>query len=145
MNRPKLVKVRPTAKAKQMQSTADPLFATAPTTGNNNNNHNNSNNKIAMIRNEANLQTGRLQLPGRSSKKPSFGDAVAFAAVTKKGMAHKRKLIGGTIQQFQNGTKRMKIPSSLSSTTGTTKACPSRQFASKYKSSPTITKSSKKR
>jgi hypothetical protein len=96
-----------------------------------------------MIRNEASIQTGRLQLPGRT-KKPSFGDAVAFAAVTKKGMAHKRKMIGGTIQQFQNGSKRMKIPSSLSSTTGTTKACPSRQFASKYKSVPMTKSSSKK-
>ena len=138
MNRPKLVKVRPTAKAKLLQGITDPLGvidASTSTTAT-------SNNKIAMLRNEASIQTGRLQIAGRA-KKPSFGDAVAFAAVTKKGMAHKRKMIGGTIQQFNNGTKRMKIPSSVSSTTGTTKACPSRQFASKYKSVPAMKGSSK--
>ena len=135
MNRPKLVKVRPTAKAKQLQSIADPFDVTDVTSS--------SNSKIVMLRNEASIQTGRLQVASRA-KKPSFGDAVAFAAVTKKGMAHKRKVIGGTIHHSNNGTKRMKIPSSVSSTTGTTKACPSRQFASKYKSSPVINNTKKK-
>ena len=137
MNRPKLVKVRPTAKATQLQSKVDPFAHATSTSISNNNNH-----KIAMLRNEASAQTGRLKM---TTKKPSFGDAVAFAAVTKKGMAHKRKVMGGTVLQFNNGTKRMKIPSSLSSTTGTTKACPSRQFASKYKSVPPVTNNSKKK
>ena len=140
MNRPKLVKVRPTAKAKQLQSTTDP-FAVVDTSCSNSSSNNN---KIAMIRNEASIQTGRLQIPGRT-KKPTFGDAVAFAAVTKKGMAHKRKIMGGTIHNLNNGTKRMKIPSSFSSTKGTTKACPSRQFASKYKSDSTINRSNNKK
>ncbi len=134
MNRPKLVKVRPTKKVNEGR--VNPFVGSASSSSG-------SNSKIAMLRNEASVQTGRLQIPGRA-KKPSFGDAVAFAAVTKKGMAHKRKMIGGTIQHFNNGTKRMKIPSSLSSTTGTTNACP-RQFASKYKSVPAVQNSNKKR
>ena len=135
MNRPKLVKVRPTKKVEENR--VNPFAGSASSSSG-------SNSKIALLRNEASVQTGRLQIPGRG-KKPSFGDAVAFAAVTKKGMAHKRKMMGGTIQHFNNGTKRMKIPSSLSATTGTTKAFPSRQFASKYKSVPVVQNSNKKR
>jgi hypothetical protein len=138
MNRPKLVKVRPTAKATQLQKKVDPFSPVAS----NSSNSSSANNKMALLRNETSIQMGRLKT---ATKKPSFGDAVAFAAVTKKGMAHKRKVMGGTVLQFNNGTKRMKIPSSLSSTTGTTKACPSRQFASKYKSVPPVTPNSKKK
>ena len=136
MNRPKLVKVRPTAKAKQLQSKLDPFCPVVSSSSIS------VNNRMATLRNETSIQTGRLKT---SIKKPSFGDAVAFAAVTKKGMAHKRKVMGGTVLQFNNGTKRMKIPSSLSSTTGTTKACPSRQFGSKYKSVPPVTQNPKKK
>lgn len=58
--------------------------------------------------------------------KPSFGDAVAFAAVSKKGMANKRKQLGGTIQQLTGG-KRMKVPTKVVQGAGP------RQFASKWK------------
>jgi hypothetical protein len=133
-NRPKLVKVRPTPSKQIGTQRFD--GQTGTTRNETVQNGNVVNNKIAMLRNEVTTQTGRLQIPGAQKKKPSFGDAVAFAAVTKKGMAHKRKVIGGTVHQLPNG-KRMKVPASISKTTGigTTKALPSRQFASKYKMS----------
>jgi hypothetical protein len=58
--------------------------------------------------------------------KASFGDAVAFASVSKKGMAHKRKQLGGTIKQLGDG-KRMKVPSQVVQGAGP------RQLASKWK------------
>jgi hypothetical protein len=105
-NRPKLVKVRPTARALQLQSKVDsfqcgnnPTNATT-TTG--------KNSTISLLRHEAKVQTGRLKV-NHTMKKPSFGDAVAFASVTKKGMANKRKLMGGTIQHLQNGKRTICI------------------------------------
>jgi hypothetical protein len=127
-NRPKLVKVRPTASKQNGKKKFDSQTGAIHTGGSS------GNNKIAMLRNEAIIQTGRLHVPSNQKKKASFGDAVAFAAITKKGMAHKRKVLGGTIKQLPNG-KRMKVPSSLSTTKGTTKALPLRQFASKFKTS----------
>jgi hypothetical protein len=131
-SRHKLVKVRPTARAFQLQSKVD-SFLSGSSNPTNATTSAEKNTTISLLRHEAKVQTGRLKV-NHTMKKPSFGDAVAFASVTKKGMAHKRKLMGGTIQHLQNG-KRMKVPSAVSSTSGTTKACPSRQFASTFKTS----------
>jgi len=81
------------------------------------------NSKMSQIRTEVKIQSAQLQkhLP---SSKSSFGDAVAFASISSKGSAHKRKKIGGTIHALGGG-KRMKIP--------TAAARGARSMASKWK------------
>jgi hypothetical protein len=120
-NRPKLVKVRP-KEASQQKFDPNSISSRSPSDA--------GNKKIVMLRQEVSIQNGRLLSPG-SKVKSSFGDAVAFAAVSKKGMAHKRKLIGGTIQHLGNG-KQMKVPSHIVQQKGSLAGQP-RQFATKWK------------
>lgn len=82
--------------------------------------------KVAQLRKETTIQLARQRASATARPKASFGDAVAFASVSKKGMAHKRKQLGGTIQQLGNG-KRMKVPTKVVQGAGP------RQFASKWK------------
>jgi hypothetical protein len=113
--RPKLVKVRP-ATAKQQRV----LDRSPPREG--------GNVKVAQLRKEATIQTARQRTAAEvHPKKASFGDAVAFASISKKGAAHKRKQLGGTIQQLGGG-KRMKVPTKVVQGAGP------RQLASKWKS-----------
>ena len=112
--RPKLVKVRPTVSTAQQQR----ILERSP-------GHDGGNAKVAQLRKEAAIQAAR-QKASVVRPKISFGDAVAFASVSKKGMVHKRKQIGGTIQKLGDG-KRMKVPTKIVQGGG------SRQFASKWK------------
>jgi hypothetical protein len=115
--RPKLVKVRPAATDKQQRV----LERSPGRVGD-------GNSKVAQLRKETTIQVARQKSSAASllPAKASFGDAVAFASVSKKGMVHKRKQLGGTIQQLGGG-KRMKIPTKVVQGGGP------RQFASKWK------------
>ena len=108
-NRPKLVKVRPAASSIQQGVLEKAAKLPRPS----------GNRKVSKLRNEAMIQTTRLQK--RPNKKASFGDAVAFASTSAKGASHKRKKLGGTVQLGEG--KRMKIPNGRGA----------RQFASKWK------------
>lgn len=112
--RPKLVKVRPSVATAKQQRVLDRSPG-----------REGGNAKVAQLRKEAAVQVAR-QKASVVRPKISFGNAVAFACVSKKGMAHKRKKIGGTIQQLGDG-KRMKVPTKIVQGGG------SRQFASKWK------------
>lgn len=109
-NRPKLVKVRPAASSIQKGVLEKAAKLPRPS----------GNRKVSQLRNEARIQTTRLQQ--KRPNKASFGDAVAFASTSAKGASHKRKKLGGTVQKLGEG-KRMKIPHGRGA----------RQFASKWK------------
>ena len=112
--RPKLVKVRP-ASGKRERILEKAVKSPPPSSGSG------KGSKMSQLRNEATIQTARLQQK-RPTKKASFGDAVAFAATSAKGASHKRKKLGGTLVKLGGG-KQMKIP----------KIKEARMFASKWK------------
>jgi hypothetical protein len=101
-SRPKLVKVRLATKQQEailagMSSTAAKMAVHA------------QKGKMAMIQNEARMKALRQQriAPKRTA---AFGDAVAFASGTKKGAAHKRQKIGGTVHRLDGGQRLLKMP-----------------------------------
>jgi hypothetical protein len=98
-SRPKLVSVRPVAAA--------PATAT--------------NERVAALRQEVRQQASHLSRPQTKTASSSFGDAVAFCAVSTKGQ--KRK--AGVIQSLGNG-KQMKIPATKGGTVATLRATGSR-------------------
>lgn len=97
-SRPKLVKVRPASNKQQRLLKEGAKLSPS------------ANSKIEQIRSEAMVQS--LRLHKQSPSKKSFGDAVAFASISSKGSAHKRKMIGGTSHSLGGG-KRMKIPNAI--------------------------------
>jgi hypothetical protein len=68
--------------------------------------------KLALLQNEARMQALRQQRIA-PKRKATFGDAVAFASGTKKGAAHKRRKVGGTIHRVvgsDGGQRLLKVP-----------------------------------
>jgi hypothetical protein len=111
--RPKLVKVRPST-AKQQRILEQGLASTP------------GNAKLVQLRQETSIQTTRQGRSPAIKPKSSFGDAVAFAAVSKKGAWLKRKNVGGKIHQLGGG-KRIKVPDKVVAAAGP------RAVASKWK------------
>jgi hypothetical protein len=108
-SRPKLVKVRPATEKQQAilagmgttsLSPAAKLAAAHAQRG-----------KLLLVQNEARMMALRQQRIA-PKRKAAFGDAVAFASSTKRGAAHKRQKIGGTLHRVngEGGHRLLKIP-----------------------------------
>lgn len=110
-SRPKLVKVRPATEKQRAilagmgttsLSPAAKLAAAHAQRG-----------KLLLVQNEARMMALRQQRIA-PKRKAAFGDAVAFASGTKKGAAHKRQKVGGTLHRVdgEGGPRLLKIPDS---------------------------------